>query len=237
MKLALITGGSKGLGKSLMEKFLHEGFKVHEFSRSGKSENNIWCDFTDPEKAAQIIGDALFNLSDIGYSEIYLINNAGTIDPTGPITEFKTKDWIDNININLNSAIITSGKFIKHFQHHSCKKAIISISSGAAIRAKHGWSLYCAAKAGLEQFCRSLAIEQSTQREPTDVAIVDPGIIDTDMQAKIRKTKKSSFPELDRFIGFHREGQLSSPKWVADKIYEILSGNIKNGAKYSVKDL
>ena len=234
MKLSLITGGSRGLGRALSHTFEKEGFDVYDFSRSGTSERHVLTDFSSPVGAATIIENKLSDLAKNDYSDIVLINNAGTLDPIGPIAEFDPDSWIDNININLNSAIIASGMFIKYFQNHACQKTIATISSGAAIRAKHGWSLYCAAKAGLDHFCRTLAMEQSTQKHPVDVILIDPGVMDTDMQAKIRSTDEALFPDLERFINMKESGELLEPETVAQKIYEILSGDIENGAKYSV---
>ncbi len=236
MKLALITGGSKGLGKSLSEKYLNEGFEVREFSRSGKSANSIRCDFSSPEDSAQIINETLSELSRRDFSRIDLINNIGTLNPIGPISEFEIESWIDHININLTSSVMMSGIFVKHFQNHSGKKVIATISSGAATKSKYGWSLYCTVKAGLEQFSRTLALEQNSKKGLIDTVIIDPGIVDTNMQATIRDTNERLFPELSRFIGFKEDGELENPATVAEKIYNILSGNIKNGAKYSLKE-
>ena len=232
----MITGGSGGLGKALVEKYNQEDFKVYEFSRSGKSAHHIGCDFSSPSEASQILENTISNLSRKEYSEIVLINNAGTIHPIGPILGFDPETWIDNMNINLNSAIIASGLFIKYFQNHSGKKVITSISSGAAIRAKHGWALYCAAKAGLDHFCRALALEQKAQQYPIHVVLMDPGVMDTDMQAKIRGAKESQFPELQRFVKMKEEGLLLTPESVAQKIFDVVSGEIENGVKYSVED-
>jgi NAD(P)-dependent dehydrogenase (short-subunit alcohol dehydrogenase family) len=231
----LITGGSRGLGKALVAQYANEGFTVYEFSRSGDSDHHIYCDFNSPIDSARMIEDMLSRLSKKNYSEILLINNAGTIHPIGPISGFEVDAWIENMNINLNSAVIASGMFIKYFQNHAAKKVIGSISSGAAIRAKQGWSLYCGAKAGLDHFCRALALEQHTQEHPIDVVLIDPGVMDTDMQAKIRSADESLFPELQRFVNMKEDGQLLKPEFVAQKIYDILSGEVANGDKYSVE--
>ena len=235
MKLCLITGGSRGLGKALVAQYANEGFTVYEFSRSGDTDHHVHCDFNSPIDSARIFEDLLSRLSKKNFSEILLINNAGTIHPIGPIFGFEVDAWIGNMNVNLNSAIIASGMFIRYFQNHAAKKVIGSISSGAAIRPKHGWALYCAAKAGLEQFSRTLALEQNSQLHPVDVVLVDPGVVDTDMQAQIRATKDSLFPERQRFVRFKTGGLLLQPDIVAKKIYDILSGDIENGKKYSVE--
>lgn len=237
MKLAIVTGGSKGLGKSLIETYQKAGFEVREISRSGVSTNTIKADFANPTASAKVIDAALSELADNSYSEIILINNVGTLDPIGPISEFDVESWVSNLNINLTSSLVTSGLFVKRFQKHSCRKIIANISSGAAVKGKHGWSLYCAAKAGLEQFSKTLAIEQNSQENPFRVVIIDPGIIDTGMQAGIRETDEALFPELGRFQEFKNNGSLRTPQSVAKKIVGVLTGNAENGEKYSINEL
>ncbi len=136
MKLAIITGGSRGLGKSLVNRYMEAGSRVVEFSRRGTFDGSVHCDFSDPHNAPGIIDTTFRSLAKTDYSEIILINNAGIVNPIGPISEFEPNSRVDNININLISAITVSGLFIKHFQNHSGNKVLGSISSGAATRAK-----------------------------------------------------------------------------------------------------
>lgn len=234
MKLAIITGGSKGLGKSLVDTYHHKGFNVLEYSRSGDSEHTVRCDFSDPKAASFIVESSLSSYKDDKFSEIILINNVGAVDPIGPISEYASEAWIANININFTASILTSGGFLTCFQNHPCNKSIVFISSGAAVKSKHGWSLYCAAKAGLERFSKTLSLEQASQTHPIKSIIIDPAIIDTAMQSSIRNSDKRLFPELDRFIGFKEQGHLLSPTTVAERVYNIVASNTDIDAKYNV---
>lgn len=237
MKLALITGGSKGLGKSLVDKYLGNGFKVLEFSRSGKSENNVKCDFSDLQGFPALFNSILSGFENYDISEMVLINNAGNIDPIGPISKYQIQDWINHVNINFTASIIVTGLFIKQFQSNECRKSIAFISSGAAIRSKYGWSLYCASKAGLEQFYKTVSTEQELEDSPIKFVIIDPDIIDTEMQTKIRETESSLFPESQRFISFKSDGLLRSPESVADKIYTVISDPLtETGRRYTVSE-
>ncbi|PCI30578.1 MAG: short-chain dehydrogenase, partial [SAR324 cluster bacterium] len=121
MKLILITGGSKGLGKSLVEQYLEDGFEVVEFSRSGQSKSHVSCDFSQPEGAAAIMEKKISTLAQQKYSEVILINNVSTLDPIGPIADFSPAEWLNHINISFSSVVVTSGIFMKHFQSHDCK--------------------------------------------------------------------------------------------------------------------
>ena len=161
MKIAIITGGSRGLGLALMNEFKNYGYTVVEFSRSGASMENVNCDFKHYQQAADVVENTLSQLAQEEYSEIILVNNAGTIHPIGPVSAFSPSEYQKSININFLSSIMVTGIFTKYFQPHQCIKTIIAISSGAAIKPKFGWSLYCGAKAGIEQFFRSFSLEQS----------------------------------------------------------------------------
>ncbi|MCJ8272841.1 MAG: SDR family NAD(P)-dependent oxidoreductase, partial [Psychrosphaera sp.] len=192
-KLALITGGSKGLGKSLVEQYLNEGWTVREFSRSGDSPRHIDCDFANPTGSASVIAKAFQTLASNDWTEVVLINNVGTINPIGPISMDDPAQWQDNIQINLNSCILSTGLFLKHFVGGNGLKQIANISSGTASNAYHGWSLYCAAKAGIEMFSKCVALEQSKQDNPVGVFCIRPGVIDTGMQQQIRNQNKERF--------------------------------------------
>lgn len=219
MKLAIITGGSKGLGKALCNQFEMNEYEVVEFSRSGATDYSIPCDFADYESATNIVQNKLKLLAEKSYEEIVLINNVGTISPIGPIAVHSPKEYKDNVHINFLSSIMVSGVFSNCFQDHKCLKTIIYISSGAVARPKYGWSLYCGVKAGLEQFFKSYSLEQSKCEHPIRVVTCDPGIIDTSMQEAIRNSKEELFPEKSRFIGFKNNEELMPAEYVAKEIY------------------
>jgi len=219
MKLAIITGGSKGLGKALVKQFEAGDYTVVEFSRSGAGRTGIPCDFKDYENAARIVSQQLSTLAQQQYTEVVLVNNVATISPIGPISDYSPEEYADNITINFLSTIMVSGLFTKFFQAQPCSKRIIFISSGAAVKARAGWSLYCSTKAGLEQFFRAYIMEQSMQEHPIKAVICNPGVIDTGMQEIIRNTSEEAFPEKPRFVGLKKNKQLQSPDAVAEKIY------------------
>ena len=107
------------------------------------------------------------------------------------------------------------------------------ISSGAALRPYAGWSLYDAAKAGMDHFVRTLALEQAAQPHPFLTVNLDPGVIDTQMQALIRSTDKVDFPDVERFILRKEMGKLTPPTKVAESILEILARpNLVGGERY-----
>ena len=236
MKLALITGGSKGLGKGLVDIYLENGWEVREFSRSGNSPQHISCDFSDAEKSAAVLNASFSSLRDKQWSEIILINNAGMLHPIGPIDMYEPRDWHTNLQVNINACVTATGLFIQHFANHAVPKQIANISSGAATTAYYGWSLYCASKAAMESFTACVAIEQAQYDNPVSAYIVIPGVIDTQMQDQIRAQDEKRFQQLNKFLQLKLDNQLQAPEKVAKAIYQITKSMPQGGQKYDVRD-
>ena len=110
---------------------------------------------------------------------------------------------------------------------------VVNISSGAALKGYAGWSPYRAAKAALEGFIRALAMEEEHQQFFFEAISVDPGVIDTGMQALIRATPSADFPEVERFARRKRDGGLAAPDTVAAAIIQLISGPaLESGARF-----
>lgn len=234
MKLAIITGGSRGLGEELVKRYEQQGFEVVEFSRSGNTRHSNNVDFADPIGACQVIASKLEELGRRQYTEIVAISNAAMLTPIGPLADSRASEWIANLNVSFTSAIVFMGNFVKYFQDHDCRKVMASISSGAALNPYNGWSLYCSGKAGLEHYVRCVAEEQKQQTRPVIAVNVNPGVIDTDMQSAIRATDETRFPQISKFVDYKNKGVLQSPASVAEAISLIVGGPLEAGERYSV---
>ena len=237
MKLLLITGGSRGLGRALCEEFQLRDYKILEFSRSAPHEYSIRIDLADPEKSRLIVANAIQPMDSSQLQELIVINNAGTLEPIGPTSGKPYSDLMKNMNTNYVSAVLVLTEIITKFQAAACRKVIVNISSGAALKGRAGWSLYCAAKAGMENFIRALALEQKAQPQPFIPINIDPGVIDTEMQALIRETPPADFPELERFVQLKKQGSLVPPDKVAAAIIRILEqDSLSFGGRYETSN-
>ena len=237
MKLFLITGGSRGLGQALCEQFMSRGYKVLEFSRSAPHQYSMPIDLADPEKSWLAVVNAIHPIDPGQLRELIVVNNAGTLDPIGPTASKPYSEVMDNLNTNFVSAVLFLTEVIARFQSAACRKVIVNISSGAALRGRAGWSLYCAAKAGMENFIRSVAVEQQAQTQPFIPVNIDPGVIDTEMQAHIRAAPASDFPEVEHFIQRKDQGLLVPPDKVASAIAHILElPSLSFGERYKTSD-
>ena len=234
MKLAIISGGSKGLGHAIAEKLIVDGYQVVEFSRSAPHAYSIKLDFSAPDLMLPALSANLEALAAKQWDEIVVVSNAASLSPIGPTSKKNSMAVLANININFTSAILFMSEVIKHFQSHPCRKVLASISSGAALKAYSGWSLYCSAKAGLESYVRTVAVEQESETSPFVILNVDPGVMDTDMQSLIRSSHKDDFPAVDYFIHRKESGELRTPDQVAIGVVKILHSDAKSGTRIAV---
>jgi benzil reductase ((S)-benzoin forming) len=235
MKLAIISGGSKGLGEKLCEQYLALDFEVIEFSRTAPHAYSVTIDLASANDTSQIVSEALTPLAQREWQEIVVISNAGILNPVGPASKKDVESVIASLNTNFVSGIVFMTEVLRYFQQHSGKKTLASISSGAALGERAGWSLYCAAKAGLEHFIRSVAKEQDAESQPFKVVNVDPGLIDTGMQSVIRQSSIEDFPSLEQFKHRKDMGLLASPVKVAEAIVRIIEvSNAANGERIKV---
>lgn len=236
MKLAIISGGSKGLGAALCQTYIGVGFEVIEFSRSAPHPFSVACDFAEPEQLAKTMRKRLAQLGECTLEEVVAISNAASLDPIGPSHRLDAQEIQRNLNTSFVSAIVFMSETLRRFQGEDCRKTLVNISSGAALKGHAGWSLYCAGKAGLDNHIRALAAEQALEASPFGVLSIDPGIMDTEMQAFIRKTSVDNFPTRERFVGFHRDGALRSPSAIATAVAHIVAGEHESGSRLVAAD-
>ena len=81
---------------------------------------------------------------------------------------------------------------------------------------------YCAVKAGLDHFSRSVALDQAAATYPARIVSLAPCVIDTDMQAQLRAGDPARFPDHARFVQMKASGQLDSPATAAAKVLAFL---------------
>lgn len=237
MKLAIITGGSKGLGKGLFEQLGEMGYQMIELSRSAPYEVSHKIDLANPLEARQTAEKVVADLDDEGLEELLIINNAAVNVPVGPAVKQDAADILMHLNVNMVSQILVLSAVMAKFKETVCPKLIANITSGAANSAFEGMSLYCATKAGMEQFVRTTAAEQAREAAPFMLINVDPSVMDTDMQTIMRGVSEEDFPAVERFVAMKEEGNLYAPADTAGAIIRILtSDDLVNGERYHVSD-
>ena len=242
----LVTGASKGLGRSICEILATNGFTVIGIARKSKElsslENNLKninansatfaCDLSSETQIA-LTADKITNDFPLIHG---LIHNAGIIGPVGSMFNVETNLWNETIQVNL-LAVQQLTKLLYPSMVKAQRCRVTTISSGAAVNSLESWSAYCTSKAGLEMWTRSLADEGSSHG--ISAVSVAPGIVDTDMQATIRSVSADDFPMVERFIGFHNNGDLVAPSNVAASLYELMTSHSMDdsGNRFDVREL
>lgn len=233
MKVLIITGGSHGIGKAIAKKYTSEKYQVFSISRSIVSNveyKQLQADLSNASNAIDAI-HSIFALLDLKQtSSITLVHNAGRLGQINTLGNLDPENIEEIIQLNTTTPLILSNEFIKLTKHLQCKKQVISISSGAAENAYPGWSVYCTSKAGIEMMTKTIASEQHKHVRGVKAIAIRPGVVDTNMQTRIRKTPESAFKHVQRFIDLKQNNQLYSPQFVASQIYTIDNSNkLKNG--------
>ena len=234
--LYLITGGSRGLGAALAKQAADQGARVISLSRGVPPAGEHVCvDLSDPQAAVDAAIAALQRNGNQDIQEYILINNAATLQPLG--TNPSPAQIGENMAVNLVAPIALAQAFTKALAAANARKLVVNVSSGAATKPLYGWGLYCAAKAGLEHFARTFAVEQATALHPVDIVNVNPGVMDTGMQTTIRSLTVEEFPDVGRFKQFYENNELASPDQVAAMFLKgIASATTYSGCTVAVKE-
>jgi len=122
------------------------------------------------------------------------------LDPVDPMDSVSNSEIANNIRINLTAMMVLSSVFIRLAEGYQCSKTIVNISSGAGKQPYDGWGPYCAAKAGVAMFTRCLAEEQQGRSRPVKVLSIAPGVVDTDMQRRVREIDESLSRQKVKFL-------------------------------------
>ena len=217
-KVALVTGATRGIGKAIAHELARQGAEVVGTATSAEGAESI----TEGLKSAGFKGYGIvMNVADADSIEAglkqlteqsgapqILVNNAG-ITRDNLLMRLKDDDWTSVLETNLSSVYRTSKAVLRGMAKARWGR-IINISSVVAGMGNPGQGNYCAAKAGVEGFTRSLAKEMSNRGITANC--VAPGFIDTDM------TKKLDDKQRDAMLEIIPAGRLGEPEEVASVV-------------------
>jgi len=186
-RVALVTGGTGGIGTAIVRRLADNGYRVATNYRNAEKAQ-AWQaqmreagydiaiaagDVSDHEEAEKMVRDVEAQLGPIDI----LINNAG-ITRDGTFHKMHAQQWHDVINTNLNSVYNVTRPVIEGMRERKWGR-IIQISSINGLKGQYGQANYAAAKAGMHGFTISLARENA--KLGITVNTVSPGYVATDM--------------------------------------------------------
>jgi benzil reductase ((S)-benzoin forming) len=223
-KLAVVTGGSKGLGKALTRALASQNIRVIIVGRNEASLaevrainpqliKSIQADLSNSDSWASLASELA------GEQVDYLVHCASSIDPIGKLENLNYEDWTRSMRVNLDTPIFLTLQLKKLL---SKKARILFVSSAFAYCPVVGISPYCASKAGLSITRQILSMESPE----TLFASVLPGMMDTEMQRKMRGSEASDLSSVDYFNRAEKNGDLIDPETSASFVSWILTGTV-----------
>jgi len=218
----IVTGGSRGIGKAIVEKLVADGNNVvfnynasslasdeivKNLSKDGNIVKAFQADVSKFDEAKKFIDNAR---EAFGGEIDGLVNNAG-ITRDAPLAMMEQKNWDDLINTNLTGYFNTTKNAVMDLIKSA--GAIVNITSVSGISGMAGQTNYCASKHGIVGFTRALCKELRKVR----VNAVAPGFIESDMTAKL---DAEYLKEMKKQIPLKRLGK---PEEVAELVAFLLS--------------
>ena len=226
-KTAVVTGGSRGIGRAIVLKLAEEGMNVAFLYRSADAEAEALCrqcalfqvqvrayvcDVSDEEQVKQTLKAVQ---KDFGSASL-LVNNAGITDD-GLVMTMKEESFSGVIDVNLKGAFL----MIKHILPAMLRNkegCIINISSVSGLFGNPGQCNYAAAKAGLIGLTKSVAKEYASRN--IRCSAVAPGFVESEM------TKELDRSELEAHIPL---GRLGRPQEIAEAVAYLADADYVTG--------
>ena len=231
-KIAIVTGGTRGIGASISKKLKSSNFEVianyannDDVAKAFSKENNIevikW-DVSNFDECKKSVNQIYENYGNIDI----LINNAG-ITRDAPLHKMSKDNWQKVIDVNLNSVFNMTSLVINKMRENNFGR-IVHISSVNGQKGQFGQTNYSATKSALIGFSKSLALESASKGVTSNV--ICPGYINTEMVAAIREDILKSIIET---IPNKRLGEANE---VAEMVDYIVSdkANYVNGSTLSI---
>ena len=228
-KVALVTGGSRGIGRAIVEMLASRGFRVMftYASRSsdaaaveaavkaaGGEAKSLRADVADAKSAKEFVQSTL---ADFGRIDV-LVNNAGTHLPDVTVADTSPEEWDRVLRVNLYGTFHMVQAVLPHMQARKSGN-IVNLSSNITSRFAARNCVYTVSKVGVEALTRILSKEEG--RNGIRVNAVAPGPIRTDM---LEETMVKIGPErADAFIKSVPLGRKGEPSEIAEAVAFLVS--------------
>jgi NAD(P)-dependent dehydrogenase (short-subunit alcohol dehydrogenase family) len=209
-RVAIITGGSRGMGRAIAIRFAEEGCSsviadvldkeaaqtVKEVSRKGKKALYVCCDVTDSRQVKAMVDKAIGEFKKIDI----MVNCAGIGRPPQLISDISEAEYDRVVAVNMKGIFLCLQEIAPHMKANNYGK-IINIASLAGVVPAAFSVHYAAAKAGALHLSKCFALEMAKYNVCVNAIL--PGMIRTDMTADFAPP---GIPDLDKFMGEMAKG-------------------------------
>ncbi|WP_019819635.1 SDR family NAD(P)-dependent oxidoreductase [Saccharomonospora saliphila] len=213
-KVAVVTGGTKGLGRRIAEAYLDEGAHVVVAARDEASARPVLdkggdrvvfrpVDVCSADSAARLTDAAVEHFGGLDI----MVANAGVSRP-GRVADLDPEQWQETVSTNFTGTFHCVRAAVPHLRASGAGR-IITMSSALGSRVAPGASAYCATKAGVEMLTRVVAVELAADGITTNC--LSPGLIDEGMGKLLKNS-----PVWDQYAPKLASGRLGRADEVAD---------------------
>jgi benzil reductase ((S)-benzoin forming) len=225
--MAVVTGATSGIGKSLTSKLASQGLTVFAIGRNKgrldqlqdlECHKNIipWqCDITREEDLSVAVAQ-LHQLSE-KHELKYLVHNATALNPISPLTEVSFAEMEDQMRVNVTGPMTLTNHLNTLMKPDS---RIFFISTGASRAAVPHLVPHCAAKAA--QATLALGFKDALKTKNIHVGIIEPGIVNTPAQEYVRSLSPETLPFSDIARKAFEEGRCCSSEECSELLFGLL---------------
>jgi benzil reductase ((S)-benzoin forming) len=236
--LVIVTGGSSGIGRALLDRCPEPGSRKIDISRRGGADVDVHlaADLSRPESWSEVSELLERELAAFTGERVVLFHSAGTLEPIGFAGEVDPEAYARNVVLNSAAPQVVGAAFVRAAAGTSARCFLVNVGSGAAHSVYEGWSAYCGGKAAADHWVRTVGAEQHRRGDRIRVLSVAPGVVETAMQAQIRETDAHDFPDVARFVALHEGGDLRDTAAVAADFWGLLEKDLPNGSVLDLRD-
>lgn len=225
-KVALVTGGSSGIGRAIAKLFAREGAKVvigdihpgntvEEISRDGGTSIFVKTDVRVTEEVRRLVEAAIRE-----YGRLDIVCNDAGIELIKRLVDTTEDEWDRVFDTNLKGVFLVSKQALPHFIEQK-SGVVVNVASQLGIVGGERWGAYCASKAGVIQLTKVMALEYA--RYNIRANCVCPGAIETPMVERELSMEPNRELASKVMISQHPIGRLGTPEEIAQAVLFLAS--------------
>ena len=225
-KVALVTGGSSGIGRATAELLAREnakvaiadikpGVTVQTIEKEGGTATFMQADLRKDSQVKRLVEGCVRK-----YGTVDIVCNIAGIELVRPLVETTEEEWDRVVDTNLKSVFLVSRRVLPYMIERK-KGVIINIASQLGIVARENLAAYSATKAGVILLTKAMALEHA--KDGIRVNCVCPGAIETPLLDRILRNERDPKEGRKMLVGKHPIGRLGRPEDVAQAVLFLAS--------------